>query len=199
MHPYASEARPRKWIYLLLTLAAVLSAWTLQQAMRAIPIATPWWFELPSVLGFFGAYWKLFDDRVWSWGLLRRIGLVAVPDLRGVWNAQVSTSHKGNPHRVRGRIQIEQTWTKLCVLASWPESESHSVSAALQRGPRLRLELTYTFVNEPKAQSASTMEMHRGTAWLRIDNDGTEMEGQYYSGRGRQQVGHLTLRRGTST
>ena len=59
----------------------------------------------------------------------------------------------------------------------------------------MRPELVYTFVNEPRANAAPTMEMHRGTTWLRLGESGRVMEGHYYSGRGRQLYGDIALER----
>ena len=48
-------------------------------------------------------------------------------------------------------------------------------------------ELTYQYVNEPKAIAPSTMEMHKGTATLKLS--GSTLDGGYYTGRGRGEVG----------
>lgn len=195
MHPYAAESRSRRGIYFALAVTAVLSAWGLQGVIEGLDVPMPWWVEMPSVLGFFGLYWKWFDVRLWRTEFLKRRGWLGIPDLRGSWNARVSSSHESAPVEILGEVRIEQTWSRLSVTARWPDSESYSLSAVLQEGPGMRPELVYTFVNEPRANAAPTMEMHRGTTWLRLGESGRVMEGHYYSGRGRQLYGDIALER----
>lgn len=195
VHPYAAEGRSARTVYAALGVAAVLSAWALHKAASVTSLALPWWIETPSVLGFLGLYWKWFDLRLWRLPILQQKGWLGVPDFRGTWMAHLRTSHDGGPRELEGELCIEQTWSKLSVLGVWPHSESHSVSAVLQRGPGTKYELVYTYVNEPRSDALPTMHMHRGTAWLRLDAVGDVMDGHYYSGRGRQEHGDLEVRR----
>jgi len=58
--------------------------------------------------------------------------------------------------------------------------------------------LIYHYLNEPKPNAMKTMHAHKGTAVLRLKND-EFMEGEYYTGRDRQNYGGLTLRRVSKT
>jgi hypothetical protein len=57
--------------------------------------------------------------------------------------------------------------------------------------------LTYEYTNEPRALAIDTMHAHRGTAYLVLKKDGNKdhLEGDYYAGRDRQNVGQITLER----
>lgn len=195
MHPYAAEGRSVSIVYLVMAIAAILSAWGLGRGMECLQIQPTWWVETPSVLGFFGLYWKWFDLKLWRNSWIQKRGWLGVPDLRGTWEAHLNTSHDGMPGDLTGQVRIKQTWSKISVVGSWPASESHSVSAVLQQGSGFRQELMYTYVNEPSVAALETMEMHRGTTWLRLDQEADLMEGHYYSGRGRQEYGDLRLNR----
>ena len=51
------------------------------------------------------------------------------------------------------------------------------------------------YVNEPKSGAVGTMNMHQGTAVLKLKEQ--ILEGDYYSGRGRQGIGSITLHKAT--
>lgn len=195
MHPYAAEARSHTTIHLVLGGSAVLGAWGLHSALGPLPWTIPWWVDTPSVLGFYAGFWKLFDARVWRMPRLHAWKLVDVPNISGSWTAKLRTIYDEEPITVEGTVEIEQTWSRISIMAHWPNSDSYSVSAVLQTGPGLRPQLIYTFVNEPKATAVATMEMHRGTTWLGIDTPADALEGHYYTGRGRRQVGEMVLTR----
>ena len=195
MHPYASEARSWRGIYLAIATMSVLSAWGFQRVIEGLDVPVPWWVEMPSVLGFFGLYWKWFDLRLWRTEFLQRRRWLGIPNLRGLWDARVSTTREGAAVEIRGKVQIEQTWSRLSITARWSNSESASLSAVLQQGPGMRPELVYTYVSEPGAMAVPAMEMHRGTTWLRLGESYKVMEGHYYSGRGRQSHGDIALER----
>jgi len=56
--------------------------------------------------------------------------------------------------------------------------------------------LIYDYLNEPKSDAVETMQMHRGTARLVLAG-ADELEGDYYTGRGRKNAGSIRLRRKT--
>ena len=196
MHAYAANARSQKAIYLTLAVAAVLAGWGLHRSLTYLSLSPPWWLDTPSVLGFFGLFWKWFDHQLWRVGFLHKWGVIDIPDLRGGWSAQIASSYEAESASVTGEATIEQTWSRISIVIRWPNSQSRSVSAALQAGAGLRQELVYTYVNEPGANAVPTMEMHRGTTWLQVDPGRETLEGHYYSGRGRQQFGDMVLTKG---
>lgn len=195
MHPYASDSRSGHLIHLVLAVSAILAAWGLHAVFEACSLTAPWWVEMPSVLGFYGLLWKAFDLKLWTLKPLHWRNWLGVPDLNGNWNALIDTTYEGEAIQVEGQVVIRQTWSRVSIVAEWGKSGSYSATAVLQKGPALRDELTYTYVNEPKGTAVATMAMHRGTTWLSISEDRTRMEGRYYSGRGRQQFGDISLER----
>jgi len=48
--------------------------------------------------------------------------------------------------------------------------------------------------NEPNADAAETMQIHRGTARLVLTGN-DELQGDYYTGRGRKNTGGMRLHR----
>jgi hypothetical protein len=55
--------------------------------------------------------------------------------------------------------------------------------------------LSYQYRSEPRADAVDTMQTHLGTTWVGVSNDNRNLEGKYYSGRGRQNHGSIALKR----
>jgi len=67
--------------------------------------------------------------------------------------------------------------------------------ACLNVTPGVSEGLIYEYINEPCGDAAETMHAHRGIAFLRLSGGGEQLEGGYYSGRGRTNYGTIQLRR----
>ena len=83
------------------------------------------------------------------------------------------------------------------MLTETRSSRSRSVAASLRADDPLTPELHYLYSNEPYPTAPDTMHAHRGTAALRLK--GAVLEGDYYTGRGRREIGALKLTRDSET
>ena len=190
LHSYESEERGR--VTVALFAVSILLVWLMDMALSAASFDPQWWLSVPSFGGFYAALYWLFDNHVWRWRLWRRAGLVKVPDLNGNWAGNVVSSYgNGSVHEVT--ISIVQRWSKLLVRFETEHSQSHSISGALKVADVASPELSYLYINQPKASAPCTMGIHRGTATLELK--GTVLEGDYYTGRGRMTYGSIRLTR----
>ncbi len=198
MHPYATDSDERaRFVPLVLTVAAIVSAYGLSKLIDASGMqAKLWWVEFPSVAGFYALYWKAFDKWVWKWKLLRAIRLVRVPDFAGDWEGEGVSSYIENGERKRYNIEvhIEQEWTKFRVSARTQQSRSESVIGSIIVGDGRYPSISYEYENKPSQHAAETMHAHPGMTRLEL-TDPTTLDGEYYTGRDRQNYGTLHLRR----
>ena len=192
MHPYVSEARNRGIMYTAFVLASLASAWGVKAAIAASGIQLPWWVEAPSVLGFYGLYWKAFDLWLWKTPLARRLGWSTAPNLAGTWEAEVTTTYSGASKQARGIATVHQTSSRIRISIRWEQSKSYSVAGVIQSSPVGVPEFIYQYLNMPDALAPPTMHTHRGTAWLEFRSP-NELNGEYFTGRDRQQWGHIRL------
>jgi hypothetical protein len=204
MHPYAIDSEERRNVLLGIALVSVGLAYGFHWLMLHMNIQAPWWVDSPSVLGIAGVLYKAFDKWLWRW--FRRIGIVRVPDIQGQWEVDGYTSFdeevKSCEAKViirqtksfKAKVIITQTWTHISVYLETEQSSSRSLAASLSFNQPEGAVLIYHYRNEPKPNAMKTMHAHRGTALLRLKND-EFMEGEYYTGRDRQNYGGLTLRR----
>ncbi len=194
MHPYATDAPERVRVPLFMAAIALLATYGVVRGLTALQLALPWWFEGPSVLGFYGAIHLWFSKRGWRIRVFRRLGLVVVPDLQGRWEGELITSHEGTPDPAPVTVTVRQEWRRISVQAKTRDSRSHSVAATVLVGDEPD-QLSYEYLNEPRATAVATMEMHRGTARLLVTatESQTVLEGGYYTGRGRSNTGTIRV------
>ncbi len=197
MHPYATNSTERKMVVVYLTITGVLLAYALNRLLQVTGLTVPWFVDAPSVMGFFGGLYWVFDRYLWKLGWMRSISLVRVPDLNGKWSGEVHSSFSQLPTQINVNVEICQTWTALLVKMDSGVSHSKSVMGAIFVGDDGSSTLTYEYSNEPRALALDTMHAHRGTAYLVLKkHDNRELlEGDYYAGRDRQNVGQITLER----
>ena len=191
MHSYEVEGRGK--VVVAIAGASVLLVWLLHLGMGFIHFQPQWWISVPSFAGFYSVFLWLFDHYVWKFGLLRRFRIIRQPDLNGKWIGEVASSYGLDGSVQSVSVTIFQRWSKIMVRLESKHSRSRSVIASLTTIDVPNSELSYQYVNEPKSNAPNTMEMHRGTAMLELT--GNCLEGDYYTGRGRGEVGTLKLRR----
>ena len=191
MHSYETEGRGK--VVVAIIGVSVLLVWLLHVGMNALDFEPRWWLSVPSFAGCYSGLHWLFDRYVWRLGLLRRLGLIRLPNLNGKWVGAVESSYNqdGRAHSVS--VVVMQRWSKMVLRFEAEHSRSTSTTGRLRTAELPNPELSYQFVNEPKSNAPGTMGMHRGTATLELIGSG--LEGDYYSGRGRGEVGTIKLRK----
>lgn len=196
MHTYS--VHHQRFLPLAFAVLSVISAYGFWQVVSLCAVTIPWWFDAPSVLGFYGIYSAVFNRLVWRMPMYRRLAKAAPPDLNGSWTLEAKSSYDEFKTSHQGTAEIVQTGSKMVIRVHMPKSRSRSLQAAFEQieGTQ-RFRLVYLYLNEPHADAIETMQAHSGTAELETGPDFTEMVGNYYTGRGRQNYGTLRLVRST--
>ena len=193
MHSYSLDAPERKIIPLFLTVFAILAAWFLNVVLVGLHFTVPWWVDAPSVMGFYALFYEFFDSYLWRWSFLRSIRLVKTPVLSGLWTGTCTSSFDQHTEEVKVELRIRQTWTNIQISLFTAKSKSHSLVAAISVDAVMGSTLSYQYQNDPRSNSPESMQIHYGTTTLSIGED--TLDGEYYSGRGRQNIGTLSLSR----
>ena len=191
MHSYTTDSSERKFVPLYTVGLSVLAAWTLNIVLGDMQFTLPWWIGAPSVIGFYGVLYAIFDKYLWRWRVLRTIGVVKVPDLNGIWNGCVVSSFDEHATKYDATIKISQSWTQISVILKTNYSKSSSLLAAIVTEDPGGTVLSYEYLNEPIPNAKYTMHTHRGTARLTMQSNGKVLEGEYYTGRDRQNFGSM--------
>ena len=192
MHSYELDGRGR--VTIVLAAGSVLLVWLLDVALGAVDFEPQWWLSLPSFGGFYGILYQSFDHYLWKWAVLRKLRLVNVPDLHGSWTGEVRSSYVSDVPSLPVSVLVQQRWSKLVIRLEAAHSRSHSVAAMLRTRDLPYPTLDYMYRNEPRTDAPETMHTHRGTAMLEL-KEGSVLEGDYYTGRDRREIGTMELRR----
>lgn len=197
MHAYHVDFDIRRRLYLMAGVSGLLLAWLFHWLVDLrLNLGIPWWVESPSVLAFSSFSWWLLDNYVWKAPVLRKIPALYIPDLSGGWNAEIRSSYSGFAETSPATVIIRQTASRICISLQGQYSRSSSFLAAILKTEQVSTyELSYLYQNEPKVDSLDSMNAHEGTCTLRITDDPSVLEGEYYSGRGRVSLGTIILRR----
>jgi len=195
MHSYSTDAADRRWAPLVIAGMSIGLTYGCTRVLQAWNLQWPWWIENPSILLFYGAFWKLFDRYLWK---MRPLGLRLsdLPDLGGTWHVRLQSCHEGGTP-AEGCIRIHQTATEILVEFENETSRSVSRMAAINVKPGQSQGLMYEYANDPGFSASQTMHGHRGVTMLRWGAGGDDLTGEYFTGRDRETHGSITMRRVT--
>ena len=196
MHAYSIDTNERKNILLCLAVISIVFSWGFYKILSNHQIALPWWVESPSVLFFYGLLFVIFDK--WLWQYFKKINFVKTPNLNGEWSGSLKSSFDNHSLGVKATLRIFQTWTRIKILLTTDQSSSHSETASIVIDVPEGEYLSFQYINEPKPNAVKTMSIHRGTVRLLFDEKKNSLEGEYYSGRDRQNFGSLYFERKSS-
>ena len=193
MHSYATNARDREEVAIIIAVVAVMATLALGYLNTTLQLQIPWWVDTPSVMGFYGLFYKLYDTLLWrfKFGFIK---LSSIPHVSGTWYGVVKSSYSEKLETPLV-ICIHQTWTRISIRAETANSRSFSTMAALNTDESPECGLKYEYLNEPSTFVVDTLHSHRGDAHLRISSNGDELAGDYFTGRGRRNIGEIRVRK----
>lgn len=190
MHAYATNASEKESTPIWLALFAVVATLILTSVLQLTKLQIPWWLDAPSVMGFYGLIYQWFDKYLW-YQKFKFISLSSIPNLQGTWVGVIHSSYGSGTSVPDVILSIRQTWTRINVRLTTENSSSYSIMAAVNTQESSEPCLKYEYMNEPSALSVNTMNAHRGTANLQLSSDGNKLVGDYFTGRGRQNLGTM--------
>jgi SMODS-associating 2TM, beta-strand rich effector domain len=198
MHSFSTNSTERKQIPFFIAVLAIGAGVLTSSLFSSLGMPIPWWAPPLDTMTFYGCFYWLFDRFVWKWKIVQALRVSRMPLLAGKWRGRIDPA---NTDRVSGAlaspididITIHQTWLGLLVVGETINSQSRSILGNLLVGDETTV--TYEYINEPRVSAPNTMHGHRGTAKLALKNNGTVLEGEYYSGRDRQSFGAIRLKK----
>jgi len=195
MHPYSVDSSEHRVVPFFLAALGILAALALSEALAWLNWTVPWWFDAPAAMGCYSLIYVTFDQYLWRIPVLHSLGVIKTPWLAGRWSVEIESSFGERGDKHSADAEIRQTWARIVIALETPYSRSHSTVAGIVPDAPSGPLVTYEYLNEPKSSAESGMHMHRGVARLRLTGDGRVLEGEYYSGRDRQNHGSLRLER----
>ncbi|MFC6785394.1 hypothetical protein ACFQFH_05550 [Halobaculum halobium] len=203
MHTYSTDNDKRVKVAAGLGILSYLVTSNLDFLIRLFQPFTPFGLD-PTVVStgmVLSAVLIIFERRAWSVGVLRSLGVVAVPDLSGHWEGTltpIESATAGDEEYKSGdeveiELKIRQTWRRIVIQLETEDSISESLGASFVTD-KIDPKIHYYYENTPKPGTSQTMSPHRGSAELTVINQG-ELRGRYYTGPDRQSYGEIRLQK----
>ncbi|BAZ28330.1 hypothetical protein NIES4074_07610 [Cylindrospermum sp. NIES-4074] len=194
MHTYATDAKDRELIPLWLAAAAVAATLLLNYLLKVLNLEVPWWVDAPSVMGFYGLFYQLFDEYLW----IQKIGFLRfsdIPNLQGTWVGVIKSSYQGGTEFPGVILYVRQTWSKISIQLETEKSKSKSIMAAVCTESSSEPGLRYEYSNEPNAFNSQAMNSHKGIVNLVLSPDKKTLTGSYFTSQTRQTYGEMVFER----
>src|SRR5579864_6901995 len=112
MHAYATDA-DRKGVPIVLALIAIGATSLFLYLIQTLKITLPWWIDAPSVMGFYGILYALYDRMLWRLHL-GSFRLSHIPEVSGVWAGELTSSYNDGTKKDIV-FTIEQTWSRISI------------------------------------------------------------------------------------
>jgi predicted pore-forming effector associated with SMODS systems len=154
----------------------------------------PFWVEGISPLTAYGLLFSFFDKVAWHWPIFRWLKIVTVPDVRGRWLGEQTSSYVENGKHITSRVimEVTQTFSSLQVAIyykRWSSKISVAQFVEIEDIPTLLI----MFDAERKVDYEATGDQAlRGVCKLILMPNGT-LQGTYFNGAGRH--GEATYKR----
>ncbi len=201
-HTYSTDSPERRYIPFFIAASAIGATFVAFHFVAKYAVEIPWWASPPiDTMAFYGLFYWLFDQHIWGWQFVHHLRITKIPDLSGEWRGQVNPTptngvSAGLESSTEITLSIKQTWTTLMITAQTGLSRSRSISGSVIVDDEKVL--SYEYMNEPSAAAPATMHVHHGTTRLCLNRNDTVLEGEYYSGRDRQNIGTIRVTRANS-
>jgi SMODS-associating 2TM, beta-strand rich effector domain len=192
MHEYSINLQERLYIPFFLAGASMLLVLLLKQ----IP-GMPEWVPIPSAFALYGIFYKLFDRFWWKWKWLTAVGIIQTPNLNGNWLMETTSSKSNYEITYKGRLRIEQTWTRVSLFFEGSNATSTSEMAAISIRNHSFFTVRWEYLSRKKPEFSDEDYMHYGITRLQwTGSDAMDsLEGDYYTDRSRHQYGQVTIKK----
>jgi hypothetical protein len=195
-YPYATDSNERDVLPYYFAATSVIVVYLMSLVIVALGISIPWWLALPTPMAIYIGIHAIFSNQIWKWGPLHRWGVVRIPNLNGAYKGFLWSSHDEHAERHACELSVCQTWTSISIRGRFAQSRSYNMVSGISVEGTDAPRLTYEYWNEPSSGAPAPMVPHRGTVWLdiRVADTQTELDGEYYTGRGRATSGRIMVR-----
>jgi hypothetical protein len=197
MHEYTIAYHDRKMAHYALAVLSGLIGIGIAYGLSAIQAASGLVIVAPSGVAVFVVLFLVFDQFLWNWPWLYKLGLLRVPDLNGDWEAEISSS--GTGEKIRAQVKIHQTYSKIRIHLETDKSSSLSRMAAIEMASPTMFTLRYEYSAEYQRDKTAAILRHFGVTSICLKSNDHRLLGEhsanYYTEQGRDSHGTILLKR----
>lgn len=129
----------------------------------------------------------VYDKWAWRWPGIRKVAEWAgKPVIHGTWRGELhyERDQHGQPSSIRYYLAVDQTFSRVQLRAFVARSESHSITAVIERPMPTRRQLVFAYHSAAPLDARDDNRPHDGTAVLSIVGIPVEeLTGSYYNER----------------
>jgi hypothetical protein len=200
MHEYSANSHERRQVLYLLVLASVILMAIIGHLVQIFTSFTSLAIATPSGSAVFFLIFIIFDRCVWHWIWFQRLGLINIPDLRGRWSGQLTTSVDAFAQPIPVTLTVTQTYTRIMLRLDTATSVSRSHMASFEMIDPCRFHLRWEYFAEPKggASQAKDNFRHFGVTLIRLTAENghfkVSQEAEYYTEMDRDTSGKISFK-----
>ena len=135
----------------------------------------------------------LFGSYAWKWSVFQG-WLVPFPCLSGKWDGKLISTYNSENKSIPIEVTIKHKFLNIQIQVKTNESASTSICGSFDidedRGLK---QLFYSYQNTPRMTIRAKSEIHYGTVRLKINEDATVLEGEYWTTR--KTTGDINIRK----
>lgn len=190
MHHYSIESDERERVFIFLALLSVVSSLVISRILLTFKIEIPWWIDAPSVMSIYAILILSFENYLWKKLYIRRLFGVITPIVNGNWKGRIQTEYDGYESSYDAKLEISQTWRRICFNLKTQSSNSKSITANISKSGEEYI-IFFSYMNYPKPGERETLLPHKGFATLAFSLKDYQLEGEYFTDRFRKNNGKL--------
>ncbi|WP_047515336.1 hypothetical protein [Methylophilus sp. Q8] len=197
MHNYSLNDDSKLRVLFLIALLSLFIVGFAKDLLITI-FEAPVYVSVPSAFTVYGFFHMLFNNCVWKWALLYKVGLVKTPIVEGKWEGELRSSVDDYSKPFKVTLHIHQTWDKISICLDGDNTYSESKMANFRIVNPLFCEFGWSFVSQTKPEFSKKDYICYGTASVRLTFDkGNQvkniLEGSYYTDKGTHTFGSIKL------
>lgn len=196
LHNYSTDKDDKKiyfWIMILSIMIATFLHFSVIPNLN-IPENKSWilgYFDIPALPGIYTALLLFYSRTIWPL-------TSGITNLSGTWKGKVISSYNGSTPRLV-TVKITQTWKTIQIISEFddiqgdpdaPKSKSKSVVASFKMMNLNDMRLSFEYEN---SGNQGTLNKHSGYNVLNLSEDGTILEGFYYTDGHRGNYGNMRI------
>lgn len=134
----------------------------------------------------------LFDKWIWKWPLISK--WTGIPNLNGSYKGILISSFN-EKKQINMDLHISQTFTNICFVSSFGDSNSNSSLARIRRDDDFLADIDFIYENQSNDFNVESGH-HTGVNQLTFHKKDKTLEGRYFNDRGTQpNKGRIQLQR----
>lgn len=149
-------------------------------------------YDVLSVSVLYSFLFWIFDRKVWKVKCINK--WLDIPNLNGTWKGKaISSIDKNKEYSIE--MKIEQTWSKICFVSIFPDTNSKSESNCAAFFVETNGDKKVGFAFENKSRDVE-LQQYEGYNILEIDSDNI-ISGRYFNNRDNRIMGNKGGNKGT--